>query len=351
MDVNFTLKDVISFKGQLITLAVTTLAIAYIFSGSLSEFRPSSKSSYVLQVTPEVIKKWGHEPAHVKTGFYWHEFINFDVVKNDFLINAIIWFDFDPTKVKLEDIEKFSFTKGSIHQKSAPLVKKISDTLTYVEYNLRIQFNSIFDYSRFPLDDHKIYLNLINNSVDAQDVVYDVAPDDYVVPEYVFLGGWGIASHDAAAGYTQYLLSKDTKETKHPKILFSLGIKKQDFRELLLLFLPVFFIFCFSILTLSPYFPSPMGSMLSLVTAFMAYTIVVAHMVPDVGYFILIDYLMLFLLLSIFVIFLINFLGALPPEIFSKEKFEHIKSIAQIVICIALVIVSYYLANVFMLGA
>jgi len=348
MDVRFNLTRFITIPVQTILLVISSLILIYLFYAPIENFNPIGRESFVMRVTPDVIKKWGKEPVHVKTGFVIHEFLQFDVIKNNFLMNGVLSFEFDPTKVTQEAIDKFAFTKGDIVKKSEPLVIKLSSTRTFVEYSLRIQFSTLFDYSMFPLDDHKIFLNFTNTSIQASDVVFDVQDQDFTIPQYVFLAGWEIDSYKAISGYTEFKSQKESSTT-YPKVVFSLGIKKKDIRTLLLIMLPLLILFYFCVFSLSiKSFDTNVQEMFPLLTAFVAYVIVIQTMSPDVGYFMLMDYIVLFFLIAMFVICLVNFLSIMPEDRLSKEKCEQVKGFTVLFVHGALIVVMYYLTHVHM---
>ena len=307
-----------SMSALIILMVLSAGTIAFLFIKPISQFNPIGKESFVMNVTPEVIAAWGHEPTHVKTGFLIHEFLEFDAIKNDFIMNAVVSFEFDSTKVSLEAISKFSFTKGDILEKSDPVVKKTSDTLTFVQYYIRIKFTTLFDYTLFPLDDHKLSLNLTNNAVEAQDVIFDITPENFIIPQYVFLAGWKIDAHAPVSGYVEFA-SQIGKPIMHPKIIFSIDMKKQDIRQLLLIFLPLFILFYITMFVLAAKdFATDVNTMLFVITAFVANAIVIQGMSPDVAYFMLIDYFTLFFLILMFLVFIMSFLETLPQKLFKK---------------------------------
>ncbi|MCX5921835.1 MAG: hypothetical protein NTX86_00725 [Candidatus Dependentiae bacterium] len=315
-----------TLQAQSIFLVLSVMTLVYLFYKPVITFEPVSKESFVLPLTPEVVKQWGKEPVHVKTGFMFHQFLTFNVTKNEFLMTAVIWFEFDPTKVSLETIGKFSFTKGEIKEKSEPVVTKISDTLSFVRYHVRVQFNTILDYRMFPLNDHIISLNFTNTAVNANEVVFDVAPADFVVPQYLSVSGWDIVSHEAKSGFTDYELSQEKRMVIEPKVVFSFGIQKKDVRQLILMLLPILILFYLSIFMLSVYdYLLKMQNAFMVFTAYMAYNVVIQAMSPDVGYFMLIDYLVLLFLVAMFIIFLALVFGELPPELLAKDTYEDIK--------------------------
>ena len=352
MNVQSKLSSLVTIPGQCFLLVVSSLIILYLFQAPLRDFNPVGRTSFVLPVTPGVTTSWGKEPARVKTGLMVYEFIKFEPTKNDFLMSGIIWFEFDPTKVKQETIDKFAFNKGDITQKSDPVIKKISDTATYVQYHFRVQFSALFDYSLFPFDDHIVSLNLINDSIEATNMIYEVAPPDFTIPPYLFLSGWKIIKHEVKYGYNELTLSEKSlaeksKVTLQPKAVFSFHIKKEEVRLLILMLLPLLVLFYLSLFTLSMKdFTLGIDSIILLVTAFMASAIVTQGMSPDVNYFMVIDYLTIFFLLTIFFTFFIDFLGQSSQEYISTDMHEAIKGVSVIVLHIALIMMIYYVTHI-----
>ena len=342
----FRLRYFVSIQAQIILFVLSATIFGYLFYKPILTFDPVGKESFVLPVTPEVIKKWGKEPVRVKTGFMLHQFINFDSIKNDFLVTAIIWFEFDPKKVSLDTISKFTFTKGDVVTKTDPIIIKKSDTVTFVKYNVRIQFNTIMNYTYFPLNDHMIYLNFTNPTVNADDVVFDVAPADFVVPSYISASGWEFVQHSVRSGYTEYSISQENKTSREPKIVFGIGVRKTDIRQLILMILPILLLFYFCIFMLSIHDLSlNLGNLMMLVTAYMAYNVVIQSLSPAVGYMMLIDYLVLLFLCAMFVIFVVLMLGNVSEDRLSRESFMDIKGGTVLVVYIVVLVAVFYLTH------
>lgn len=335
--------------AQVIMVGLSSVIVLYLLRAPLKEFRAMGRKSFIMQVTPDVINKWGKEPVHVKTGFLIHEFLQFDVIRNNFLMNGVISFEFDPAKVKQEDLDKFSFTKGDIVKKSDPVVKKISDNLTFIQYYIRIQFSTLFDYELFPLDDHTLFLNLTNTALEAENIIFDIAPENFSIPKYLFLSGWNIESYKATSGYAEFA-SLDKITARHPKIIFSVDIIQSNIRQLLLMLLPMLFIFYFCLFTLSfSDFFLNIDAMVMLTTAFMANAIVIQTMSPSVGYFMLIDYLVIFFLVALFIIFTVHFLKLLPKESAYKQYHTALKGTTILTLHVVFVVLFFYLTRVYTL--
>lgn len=313
----------------------------------ITQFHPVDSSPSVLPITPELIAQWNSKDStYVKTGLTITDFLKFDAIKNEYVVNAIISFSFDPAKVPLETIDKFSFTKGDILKKSEPIVSKQADNTTMALYYIRVQFITIPDYKRFPLDDHYMYLNVTNTAVDAKKVIFQVNPEDYTLSPNLYAPGWAIVEHEAQAGYATTEIAPGNS-IMQPKMSFSIGISKQDYRQLLLIILPLLVIFYFGIFAFSiKDIASAITVILSSVAGLIAYSFVIQTLSPAVGYLMLSDYMFLLFLAIIFVIFFITSLNATPEHILSRKTIENIKGIAIIVIYAVLIGVWYYLTNI-----
>jgi hypothetical protein len=271
--------------------------------------------------------------------------LKFDAIKNEYVVNAIISFAFDPAKVSQEAIDTFSFTKGDVLKKSDPIITKQSDTSITALYYIRVQFSSIPNYTRFPLDDHYLYLNVTNTAVDPKKVIFQASPEDYNLSANLYAPGWNIVEHQAQAGYATENISY--KAIMQPKMSFSIGLSKQDYRQLLLIILPLLVIFYFGIFAFSiKDIASAITLILASVAGLIAYSFVIQTLSPAVGYLMLSDYMFLLFLAIIFIIFFITTLNATPEHILSRKTIEHIKSIAIIVIYLVLICVWYYLTNI-----
>lgn len=313
----------------------------------ITQFHPIDSSPTVQPITPQLIEQWNaKDSAYVQTGLSITDFLKFDAIKNEYVVNAIIWFTFDPTKVAQESIDKFSFTKGDILNKSDAVISKMDKNLTTAQYYVRVQFTTIPDYKRFPLDDHYLYLNVTNTAVDPKKVIFQAQSDDYTLSPNLYAPGWAIVEHKAQAGYATTEIAPGNMLIQ-PKISFSIGLSKQDYRQLLLILLPLLVIFYFGIFAFSiKDIASAITVILSSVAGLIAYSFVIQTLSPAVGYLMLSDYMFLLFLAIIFVIFFITTLNATPEHILSRKTLENIKGIAILAIYVVFIGVWYYLTNI-----
>lgn len=330
---------------QLCLLGVTITILALLVYKPFVQFHPVGPAPIITPVTEKVIKSWEQDPARVKVGMHITDFLRFDTVKNEFILNAFIWFDYDPEEVTPKQIDAFAFTKGEIVQKSPPIVEKRGD-LNRVLYAIRVQFSTILDFTRFPLDDHRIYLNLVNRRTNADDLIYEADPTNFIISKNIFVAGWRVVGHSVKSGYARVELTpKDT--VLQNKTVFALDLSKGDMRQLMLILLPLLFLFylglfAFSIHDVNVAMALPLAS----ISGLFAYSFVIQIVAPMVGYMMMSDYFFFFFLISAFIIFLIKALAAVPETHLSRHRLKTIEGIAALALQFSLIVVWYLLLDV-----
>ena len=70
-----------------------------------------------------------------KTGLFIKSFPVFDAIKNSFMVDSVVWFEFNGDEVMLETIDKFSFDNGKIMSKSPPDIKVVNGKI-FAKYNV-----------------------------------------------------------------------------------------------------------------------------------------------------------------------------------------------------------------------
>lgn len=335
-----------SMPIQLFLVASSFIFLMLCLYRPITQFHPVDSKPFVKEITPALLTQWKTtDPIHVKTGMSITDFLKFDAIKNEYIVNAIIWFTFNPKQVPLKDIEAFSFTKGDIIKKSEPILIEAGN-LTTVQYHIRIQFGTIPNYKRFPLDDHYMYLNVTNTAVNPKQVIFDLTPEDFTLSPNLYVPGWSIVQHKGLTGYSATQISP-TQEVILPKMSYSIGLSKQDYRQLLLILLPLLLIFYFGIFAFSiKDITLAITLVLASVAGLIAYSFVIQTLSPTVGYLMLSDYIFLLFLAIIFIIFFVTALNATPEHILSSKTIERIKGGSIIAIYISLTGLWFYLTNI-----
>ena len=304
---NFTLKYLSDIKLQLIFVGIATSIIFLMFYIPHLKFNCSDPKLKINPINPKTTEELITE---VKTGLFVKNFPLFDINKNEFIINAIFWFEFDPHAISLDSIKKFTFEKGIILKKSNPETKIINDKL-FSRFKVRIQFKSDLDYSLFPLEDHRINLMLINTTLNPDEVIISSRNTNLTSKDQIFTGDWIMVSGNVEYGYSKSEIDKfDPKKTSfYPTVLYSLDFRKAGMKQTFIIFVPLFLAFFLGIFSLLVSIKNK-GGILALsvgsVSSLIYDLFVILRISPNVRYFTITDSIFTMLLFSVFIILLFN---------------------------------------------
>lgn len=296
----------------------------------------------IFSVTPKQVKEWGGDATEVTVGMNIINFAKFDVVNNEFVVDAIVWFEFDSALVSLETIEKFSFDKGEIVKKSISNTKVIDDKF-FAQYNVTIKFSSTLAFQFFPWDDHRIYLTLTNKFVSPSEIIYQSYISGFIISEGAFVSGWKLVGKNVIAGYSEsYLDENDGKKVVlNPSVLFSLDFSRSGAQHIFLILVPLFlmsFLGFFSFAFREP--PLMFALSLGSVTAILSYNFVIQGMSPHTGYFLFSDLMFILFLGLATTGFLLNVLVLNGKN---RSLWVIVRGIIYILCLVLLVFVWYYL--------
>lgn len=306
---------VISPIFQLMLIGITTLSVIGLLYISISRFNPLDRIPEVKTLTPQKMIEFGNPtPTHV--GMYVKDFPVVDFIGGNFIINGMVWFVFDPSIISLERIGKFSFENGEIKDRSLAETKIVEEGLLFVRYNVRAEFKLPLQYNLFPVDDHRLYFVLVNEFTSPGQIMLESVKRDFTVDSNLEMFGWHQRGTGVRSGYTESILKPNDKDKTVyvPRSVFYVDYSHTGIRYVLSIFLPLMLIFFISLFGLTFNMEGPhAGSAFSLaaggITAMVAYYFVIQNMSPDVGYFMISDYIY-FLFLSLnFLVFIITLFG------------------------------------------
>ncbi len=293
-------EHVVRPQYQVVVFLITSTIVLLLGMRAASRFNPLEAYPEILSITPEKIKEWGSEPVIVNVGLYitnWHQF---DIVANNFVFDGVVWFEFDPALIALDTVGKFTFEKAEIIQKSEPSTKLIDGKL-FAEYNIRLRFTTTLSHQFFPLDDHRIYITMVNSNVTPSEVNFRSFKSNFISSKKIIIPAWHQLDQAVRTGYEEDVIDKfdERKIVRYPSVEFILDFTRSGIRLTLLIFLPVFLIFFTSTFWFC-FKPAHAGVILALVTSAIAslitYRFVIQGMAPEVGYFLLSDHVFTFFL-------------------------------------------------------
>lgn len=341
-----------SVAGQICFVTSAVLIIVFLFYKKTSDVVIADPMPYFEQFMPKDLAKM-QSTTQVKVGMFIKNFPTFDMRYNNFVMDAILWFEFNPHRISLDTISNFAFENASILKKSTPTTRIFGNN-TFASYDLRLQFTSNLTFSAFPFEDHRLFIILSNPHVIPREMMYSIRPIDFQKVEYLYTGDWMAVDFKAKTGYSSIVLDKSMQEKTitYPLTVFSVDFVKAGFRKIVVIFIPLFLSFFLGLFSLlvniydrRSYLSLSLGSL----SAMFAYRFVIESITPNVGYFTIADKLYTFYLALLFIIFVWNiYLASKFSGVADKIKEDVVVILASIrlvifyVITILLLAVTYF---------
>ena len=308
-----------------ITIMVTMCVIlTIIFSLALFRFNTSDPEPEVKVLTVEKEREFGLFKSRVFTGLFVQNFPEFDMINNKFVMDGIVWFEYNPDEVMLDVLGKFSFVNGNIISKSTPDVQ-IKKNRTFVKYTVRVEFKSNLKYYKFPLEDHRIGIVLTNEYLTPYEVIFEVVNTNFTVNPNIFISNWKVHRLNTNRGYTQNILDQvdESKKTEKPIAVFMIDFVKGGIRKAFIIFVPIFLSFLLGLFAFLLTISNIVGRAtlaVSSVSTLLGYRFVIERMMPSVGYFTTTDHVYVILLAFAFAMFVFQTLLVRKTMLASELK-------------------------------
>jgi len=298
------------FKTGLLTVILLYLPI--IFSFALRFFNTTDITPDLKPINTEFIKKLGPFAVRINVGMYIKNFPVFDLNKNTFVVDAVLWFEFNGDEIMLETIDKFSIDNGKIISKSPPDIRITGDRVL-AKYNVLFELKTDLQFQKFPFEDHRFPIVLSNDAVTPNEMYFMVDVTSFQLSPTLAPFGWKVRDLNVDAGYLPMMLDRQdkTKKTENPKALFIINFAKSSVRKTLVIFVPLYSAVLLSLLAFIMNVANTTGKIslaITAVTALLGYRFVIEQMLPQVSYFTTTDIIYLFLLIFSFLCFLAHLL-------------------------------------------
>lgn len=277
-----------TYQARAFLVSITILAVVFYIRFHM----------FVVHDPPAFFKPITSKNDTVTMGMYIRSFSIFDVIKNDFVVEGMVWFAFDSKRVNLTQIEQFDVVHGKIIHKSKPIVHQNAGE-TLAQFDVRISFNTALDYRLFPIDDHRIKLVITNHFL-PQGLLFSSSPNDVTIEKDLYLPGWKIHDYGVQAGLISVDLKRGTQQftIENPQVVISFDCERTDPNLIVNILLTLILILFMSLLT----FSSREDSVLIvsvIIVALIGYRAVMLSMgPPHISYFMLSDYIYIFSITS-----------------------------------------------------
>lgn len=343
-----------SFKSWILSISI--LMIVGVMAYNMMRFNTTDIIPQLKPINTEAIKKLGPFTVRVKTGMFIKNFPVFDVSKNTFLIDSILWFEFDTDEMNLETVERFSIDNGSIKYKSPPDIK-VFDSRIFAKFNVLFELKTDLNFHKFPFEDHRLPILLSNDFVTPDEMYYVVDGSSFQVRSEIAPAGWKFSDMSVDAGIMPLELDKQdaSKKSENPKALFILNFTKTTPRRALVIFIPLFSVIFLSLMAFVMNVANTVGKVTLATTALtglLGYRFVIEQMIPQVGYFTTTDNIYILLLVISLLNFFIQLLitryfmvnGNSDPG--APEKIERVSSVIFVLMLLFMVgMTTYYVLS------
>jgi hypothetical protein len=314
--------SVVSPLFTLKIIILSSLIIGYATWQMTEVPHPYDPPPALLSVTPKKIADLGIVPSIVKVGLRINDFNQFDIVKNEFVFSAILWFEYDPSRVSIDTLSRFAFEQGVILEKSTPETMMVGDRIL-VKYSIRVKMSSNLDYFLFPFDDHILYILFFIKSATVDDFIFETSSREFEVNDAIFLAGWKMYAKMSRSGYIVHEIDKldPLKNIRQPAAEFSIYYNQSGVRNSITIILPMlvlFFTILFSFSLGKKYYANIIALSAAIISGLLAFKFVIENLSPKAGYFLASDYLFVLFLLSCFTVFFFNIFAIDAKAIYKK---------------------------------
>src|SRR6188472_2239181 len=93
-----------SLRFQIVSIIITSIALGICMYGQYKTFQTFDPKP---ELYHHLITAADQSVHVVQTGLFIKNFSTFDIIKNTFTMDAIIWFTFNPKNIGLDTIEEF----------------------------------------------------------------------------------------------------------------------------------------------------------------------------------------------------------------------------------------------------
>lgn len=321
--------------------AITSCIVVILVYINLQYFDAQEQIPQVETVPTLALNK---DIPHIRTGIFIRDISEFDIIKDKFTFNVVVWFAFDPKKIAQELVSQFVFEKAKEEFRSDVVMRLNSEDERIIEYTLTLSTSMSLNYRHFPLDDHRLSLTLGNYVIPPTQGIFVTESDWIVMNPEIHVEGWKYVNKEAVAGHfiNSVNPNNSVQTFDHGRVVFSLDFERSGIRHMVSVILPmliIFFVtlFSFSIRPAESDYYNVVSLSVASIMALIAYRFVIETVSPSTAYFTLSDYVFMFFLVATIGVLFINALG----EDISRRQKQYITVLLHIFI---ILVFTYFLA-------
>lgn len=309
----------ILFARSTVKILIISLSLAYVSFFIMWE----ADHSRALEPKPTVLhldQKELNRSSQVEVGMYINNFQTFSIQRNEFTMDAVVWFKFPGGSESMQTIEDFSIknsfilNSGQTIYKYPPIIKVIGNDVV-INYNILVTFKTNLVYTNFPLGNHMINIQVQNRSVNPYELSFVSKNENLAIDtdfKYI-LDDWIPISYTVDTGYAKSLISSQNNalDISYPVALFSIEFTNIGHRDVLAIYFPMLVLFLIGLfcLLLDITDPSRLSYVATAIPILVLFRMVIDSISPQTSYMTHLDYMyytvvLLSLLLTLFQAFL-----------------------------------------------
>ena len=175
----------------------------------------------------------GLAPAEVQVGAYIMRLNNVSQKDGTFDVDMWVWFHWKDSN--LRPYESFEISKGQIQSRSDAIVSQDAG-MNYTSVRVQATIFHDYDVKRFPMDSHNLSINIEDQNLDTNALVYvtdkntAIDPDLKVPGWTVKLGPETIENHEYSTNYG--LASSGAATSTYSRLMFKVDLLREGFGPL-----------------------------------------------------------------------------------------------------------------------
>jgi hypothetical protein len=239
-------------------------------------------------------RREGNEPLPVHIGMHVLRLAGLDITNNQFTLDFWLWFRWQDDSLK--PYESFELTNGKIESSHVERVDKVGD-VHYACVRVLATLNCFWDVSRFPLSSQELTVEIEDDDLEADQLVYLPDRENCGVDGNLRAAGWALdgfsgetCTHVYTTNYGDPRHSSG-KETRFCRSVFSLRLRRADLFHAFKVFGTLYLsaLVAFTVFFVKPEhrLPLTVGAVFSVVAS---HTVLASYL-PDAGVFTLADQL------------------------------------------------------------
>jgi hypothetical protein len=271
----------------------------------------------------------------VKIGIYVNGISQFNIKDNSFHVDLFVWFIWENKKLKPYDT--FALISGDInHQEMYGIIKHKDHTYALKRIKATIRQN--FDFSRFPLDSHKLYFGFEDNILPIESLIYvadeanTIYRDSITIPGYTLKQG-KISSvpevYKTNWGDTNLASLENSDESIYSRITYTVDIQRSGIGIFFKIFIG-FFISIFialASLAIRPDYGARFSLTIGAIFAAVMNITMVKSYIPDSNSWTLADMIGIITLFTVFVIIAVS---SYSLKLYDARKLERMAKVDRV---------------------